>query len=112
TPPSDLYTLSLHDALPISVPGLDLVGPDVLCDPAELLLGDLRFTDRVEERGLAVVDMAHDRDDGRAELELRRVEVLLVDDLALYGPDLKIHVELVGDEFRGRRIEQLVDRRH
>src|SRR5438876_4553598 len=42
--PTEIYPLSLHDALPIS--------------------------DRVEERGLAVVDVAHDRDDRRAQLEL------------------------------------------
>src|SRR2546426_1238297 len=37
---------------------------------------------------------------------------LLVDDLAFDGPDLEVHAELVGDELRGRWVEQLVDRRH
>src|SRR5256886_10311993 len=96
----------------LAVPSLDLVGADVLRDPPELLLGDLGLADRVEERGLAVVDVAHDRDDGRAQLELGGVEVLLVDDLTFDGSDLEIDVELVRDELRGRRIEQLVDGRH
>src|SRR5207244_12233772 len=54
----------------------------------------------------------YDGDDGRAQLELRGVEVLLVDDLAFDGPDLEVHAELVGDELRGRWVEQFVDRRH
>jgi hypothetical protein len=40
---------------------VDLVGADVLCDPARLALDDARLADRVEERRLAVVDVAHDR---------------------------------------------------
>ncbi len=44
----------------------DLVGADVLGDAAELALGDLRRADGVEERGLAVVDVAHDGDHRRA----------------------------------------------
>src|SRR5439155_564441 len=96
----------------LAVPSLDLVGADVLRDSPELLLGDLGLADRVEERGLAVVDVAHDRDDGRAQLELGGVEVLLVDDLTFDGSDLEIDIELVRDELRGRRIEQLVDGRH
>ena len=44
----------------------DLVGADVLRDAAGLALGDLRLADRVEQRRLAVVDVAHDGDDRRA----------------------------------------------
>ena len=46
----------------------DLVGADVLGDAAGLALGDLGLAHRVEQRGLAVVDVAHDRDDRRAVL--------------------------------------------
>ena len=51
-----------------------LVGADVLGDAAGLPGGDLRLTDRVEQRGLAVVDVAHHRDHRRAvgEIGLRR----------------------------------------
>jgi hypothetical protein len=42
---------------------LDLVRADVLRDAAGLAGGDVRLADRVEERGLAVVDMAEDDND-------------------------------------------------
>ena len=45
---------------------LDVVGADVLRDAAGLAGGDSRAADVVEQRRLAVVDVAHDRDDGRA----------------------------------------------
>src|SRR2546427_326883 len=51
----------------LAVPGLDLVGADVLRDPAELLFGDLRLADRVEEGGLAVVDVAHRSEEHTSE---------------------------------------------
>ena len=44
---------------------LDLVGADVLGDAAALGLDDVRLADAVQERGLAVVDVAQDRDDRR-----------------------------------------------
>ena len=48
---------------------LGLVGADVLRDAAGLGLDDRGLADRVEQRRLAVVDVAHDRDDRRAGLE-------------------------------------------
>ncbi len=45
---------------------VDLVGADVLGDAAGLAGRHLGLADRVEQRGLAVVDVAHDRDHGRA----------------------------------------------
>ncbi len=45
---------------------LDLVGTDVLSDAAGLALGHARRSDGVEQFGLAMVDMAHDRDHWRA----------------------------------------------
>ena len=50
-----------------------LIGADVLGDAAELLLGDVRAADRVEQRGLAVVDVAHNGDHRRPGNRLRRV---------------------------------------
>ena len=47
-----------------------LVGADVLRDPARLGVDDRRLADRVEQRRLAVVDVAHDRHDRRARGEL------------------------------------------
>ena len=42
---------------------VDLVGADVLGDAAGLGLDDRRLADGVQKRGLAVVDVAHDRHD-------------------------------------------------
>ena len=63
---------------------LGLVRADVLRDPAGLRLDDRRLADRVEQRRLAVVDVAHDRDHRRARREIllgvvegRRLELLL-----------------------------------
>ena len=62
---------------------LGLVGADVLGDPACLGLDDRALADRVEERRLAVVDVAHDRDDRRPRAEvfvrvLERLGLVLV----------------------------------
>ena len=48
---------------------IDLIGADMLGDAAGLAGCDIGFAQRVEQRGLAVVDMAHDRDHRRARLE-------------------------------------------
>ena len=48
---------------------VDLVRADVLRDAARLGVDDLRVADRVEQRRLAVIDVAHDRDDRRARLQ-------------------------------------------
>jgi hypothetical protein len=50
--------------------GLHLVGADMLRDAAGLARDDIRLADRVQKRGLAVVDMAHDRDDRRTRLKI------------------------------------------
>ena len=52
-----------HDAAAVDV---DRVRADVLRDAAGFALGDLRLANRVEQRRLAVVDVAHDGDDRRA----------------------------------------------
>ena len=78
-----------HDVAVTSV--RDLVGPDVLGDATGLARGDARLADRVEQRGLAVVDVPHDRDDrrtgsrapGRGVVELGDLEHLLELDLLL-----------------------------
>ena len=57
----------------------DLVGADVLGDAACLAFHDVGAADAVEQQGLAVVDVAHDGDDGRTLLEVGLVLVL--------GPD-------------------------
>ena len=49
--------------------GLDLIGADMLGDAARLAAHHIGAAQRVEERGLAVIDMAHDRDHRRARLQ-------------------------------------------
>ena len=75
---------------------VDLVGADVLGDPAGLAGGDLGLADRVQQRGLAVVDVAHDRDHRRAVDEVLRgvLEDGLLGLLLGGGDDLDLLVEL------------------
>ena len=51
----------------------DLVSTDVLRDAAGLACGDVGRTNRIEQRGLAMVDMTHDSDDRGTRCELRRI---------------------------------------
>ena len=93
---------------------MDLVGADVLRDAAGLARGHVGLADRVQQRRLAVVDVAHDRDHRRARLEVlvgvreRRVGVGVLG----RRDDLDLLVELVGehlDHVVGQRLRQ---RRH
>ena len=45
---------------------LHVIGADVLRDAAGFLAGHVGYADGVEQRGLAVIDVAHDGDHGRA----------------------------------------------
>ena len=79
---------------------VDLVGADVLGDAARLAGRHLGLADGVQQRGLAVVDVAHDRDHRGARLELL-VGVLELDlGLRLVGgvDDLDLLVELLGED--------------
>src|SRR5699024_5154144 len=66
---------------------LHLVGADVLGDAAGLPGADLRLADRVQQAGLAVVDVAHDGDDGRTR---QAVLVVLLGELGI-----EVYVELL-----------------
>src|SRR5918994_1748601 len=93
---------------------VDLVGADVLRDAAGLAGGHLGLADGVEQRRLAVVDMAHDGHDGGARLEVlvvvleRRLRVLLVRDV----DDLDLLVELVREHLDGVVGQRLGQRGH
>ena len=95
---------------------LDLVGADVLSDPAGLRLDDRGLADRVEQGRLAVVDVAHDRDHGRPVCEilcgvlvLLRLELLLGRVLDL---QLTVRNELGGDQLDLLVAERLGDGDH
>ena len=87
---------------------VDVVGADVLGDAAGLAGRDRRLADRVEQRRLAVVDVAHDRDHGRARDQVSRrfdstsadLELLLLE-----GLDLGLVAELLADLDRERGLE-------
>ncbi len=74
-----------HDRMPVG--GLDLVGADPLGDAAGLARGDVCLADRVQDRRLAVVDVAQHGDDGRPWLELGRVFVGEREELFAGGGD-------------------------
>src|SRR3954447_10403837 len=93
-----------------------LVGADVLGDAAGLTRGDLGLADRVQQRGLAVVDVAHDGHDGRA-LDEVLVGVLegglgLALGLVGGGDHLDLAVELGRDEAHRVVRERLGEGRH
>ena len=95
--------------------GLDGVRADVLGDSAELARGHVGVANRVEQRGLAVIDMAHDGDD-------RRPRDALADDgllgrlfdrgLSIEGNVLDAVAELAGEQRSGVDVEHLIERRH
>ena len=93
----------------------DLVGADVLGDAAGLARGDVGGTDGVEQRGFAVIDVAHDGDD-RGPRDLDQAggvfeEALdgLVFELLFDGDDLGVGAELAGDVLNQLTVERLVD---
>ena len=113
-----------HDPLAV----LDhLARADVLGDPTALSRRDLGRADGIEQARLPVVDVPHDRHDGRPRLEKGRI-VLLEEDLLgglaglglfAVGPVRAGHVdglghfvaELAGDERCRVAVDELVDRR-
>ncbi len=92
---------------------VDAIGTDVLRDPAVLALGDVRAADGVQELCLAMVDMTHDRDDGRPRGQVFLVlRVLLDDRLVVEGDDIHLAVVFRSKERCGVRVDLLVDRQH
>ena len=59
-----------------------------------------------------MVDVTHDRDDGRPQRQLATLGLFLFDDLALDRADLDVETELVTDELGFGRIEQVVHHAH
>ncbi len=94
--------------------GVDLVGADVLGDAAGLARGDLGLADRVEQRGLAVVDVAHHGHDRGPvdEIGLGVVVGDLLLDLLVGVDDVDLAVELLRDDGDGLVGQGLGQRRH
>ena len=97
--------------------GGDLVGTDVLSDAASLCRRHVGVPDRVEQLGLAVVDVAHHGHHRwpcdevgvvaliLAELDVERLEQLAV--LLLRGHDLHVVVQLKPERLQGLVVHRL-----
>ena len=96
------------------VADVDLVGADVLGDAAGLARDDVGLADGVEQRRLAVVDVAHDRDDRRALDEVLGgvLELGLLVDVVGGVDDLDLLVELVGEDLDRVVGQRLGERGH
>jgi hypothetical protein len=95
--------------------GFDVVRADVLGDAAGLARRHLGATDVVEQRGLAVVDMAHDRDDRRTGMLLALHFLAVRDQRRLGIVVARAHrrvAEFLDHQHRGVVVDHLVDRHH
>ena len=93
---------------------VDLVGADVLGDAAGLVRRDVGMAQRVQQRGLAVVDVAHDGHHRRPRPQILGpvLDALEADlDVGLADP-LGLMAELGDQQLRGVGVERLVDGRH
>ena len=91
----------------------DLVGTDVLGDAARLAGDDVGVADRVEQQRLAVVDVAHDRDDGGSAREVLRVLRVLDAELELLvGHEVDLEAELGREDLDGVLGQRLLHRHH
>src|SRR5271165_1039935 len=96
---------------------LDLVGADVLGDAAALALHNIGFADAVQERRLAMVDMAQDRDDRGAGFEVfrcvpggERVQQFILRGACVN--DLQLDAKFHGEHERHIVVQTGVDGRH
>ena len=108
-----LVTGGIEEGDPATVEGR-LVGADVLCDPARFGVDDGRFPDRIEKGRLAVVDVAHDRDD---RWSCREVGIAVFEYLGLgvvVGRmlDHDLALDLGRDQQHGLVAQRLGDRDH
>ena len=90
------------------------VSSDVLGDTAGLALDDVGLADVVQQRGLTVVDVSHDRHDRRTRNQILLLVLAFVGDglLNLHGDEFGLVTELLGDDHERLGVETLVDRHH
>ena len=108
-----LVTRGVDEGHPRTVLQLDAVRTDVLRDAAGLTVDDIGVADVVEQGGLSVVDVAHDRDDWWAGDEVVLAVHFHIDGLLHFCGD-KVHAiaKLFGDDADGLFVQALVDRNH
>ena len=97
-----------------AVAHVDLVGADVLGDSAMLALRHPGLANRVEERRLTVVDVAHDRDhrSARNRADAFHNLALFLDHFLFIGAHGGVVAEFAAHILRDLDIEGLVDREH
>ena len=92
----------------------DLIAADMLRDTASFAAGNIRAAQRIQQAGLAVVDMAHDRHDRRTRLE-RFFRILIfrcVDVDISFGHAFDVVTELVDQQLCSVLVDRLVDGDH
>ena len=94
--------------------GRDVIGADMLRDPAGFALRDARRADGVEQRRLAVVDVSHDRHHRGARDGVFRLHVLgfHLEHVLLERAKLQLGAELPRDHRRGVGVDRAVDGHH
>jgi hypothetical protein len=100
-----------HD---VAIPHLHGIGADVLGDAAGFALGDARLANRVEQRRLAVVDVAHDGHDRTAGHQIFGARFLRLDlqQFLFERLHLDVRAELSRDHGCSRGIDRAVDGHH
>ena len=85
----------------------------MLGDSSSLSVDDVGFPDVVQQGGLAVVNVSHDRDDGWARAHVCRVVLLDLDRFLDFCTDkVNTVTELLGDDANGFLVQSLVDGDH
>ena len=87
-----------------------IIGADGLGDAAGLAAGHGGVADIVEEAGLAVVDVAHDHNDGGAGQQILFGVLVVVDQLLFNGDHhftLHLAAQFFGDDGCGIEVDQL-----
>ena len=91
----------------------DLIRADMLRNAARFLFGYARLPNCIQERRLSVIDVTHDRHDGRAwrgifrDADFNRIE----HDAFFECDKVRVCVELLRDVLRHLFVERLVDSR-
>ena len=98
----------------VAVLRVHVIGTDVLGDAPGLAGHHAGVADMIEKRGLAVVDVSHDRDHRcpwlALALDLQRLPKVLLH--LVLGHDLGLVAEFLDQQDRGVLVERLVDRGH
>ncbi len=85
----------------------------MLSDTAGLARDDIGMADVVEQRGLAVVDVAHDCNDRRTVDQIGLCVLFLLDSLSHFGRYIfGLEAEFIGHDIYGLGVEALIDRHH